>query len=239
MISAIKDTKSLVILMVDLVEFPCSIWPGLIDIIGPKRPLFVVGNKVDLLPQDSRKYLNNIKESLERYLIESGFTHNNIQHTCLISAETNYGIEDLITNLHRIWENKGDVYLVGCTNVGKSTLFNALLRSDYCKVQASNIIKRATASIWPGTTLRMLKFPIFRPSYERMYIRTQRIHEENRKLREARKTSLKHAVMTGGSQQTTLIGHLGEITRRQKCVYFEFKTIEFNFRSNLLRETQC
>lgn len=52
----------------------------------------------------------------------------------LISAQTGYGVEELITKLHSIWENKGDVYLIGCTNVGKSTLFNALLRSDYCKV---------------------------------------------------------------------------------------------------------
>lgn len=32
------------------------------------------------------------------------------------------------------------------------------------KVKASNIIQKATASEWPGTTIRMLKFPILRPS---------------------------------------------------------------------------
>jgi ribosome biogenesis GTPase A len=51
----------------------------------------------------------------------------------------------------------GDVYLVGCTNVGKSTLFNALLQSDYCKVKAVDLIQRATTSPWPGTTLNLLK----------------------------------------------------------------------------------
>jgi ribosome biogenesis GTPase A len=51
----------------------------------------------------------------------------------------------------------GDVYILGCTNVGKSTLFNALLQSDYCKVKAVDLIQRATTSLWPGTTVNLLK----------------------------------------------------------------------------------
>lgn len=41
-----RYVKSLVILMVDLLDFPCSVWPGIVDIIGTKRPLFIVANKV-------------------------------------------------------------------------------------------------------------------------------------------------------------------------------------------------
>ena len=44
----------------------------------------------------------------------------------------------------------GQVFILGCTNAGKSTLFNALLSSDFCSVDARDILKRATASIWPG-----------------------------------------------------------------------------------------
>lgn len=47
----------------------------------------------------------------------------------------------------------GNVYLLGNTNVGKSTLFNALLQSDYCKSRAREIIHRATVSVWPGMSL--------------------------------------------------------------------------------------
>lgn len=32
--------------MVDLLDFPCSIWPGIVDIIGTDRPIIIVGNKV-------------------------------------------------------------------------------------------------------------------------------------------------------------------------------------------------
>jgi ribosome biogenesis GTPase A len=55
----------------------------------------------------------------------------------------------------------GDVYLLGCTNVGKSTLFNALLQSDYCKVKAVDLIQRATTSPWPGTTINLLKLSAY------------------------------------------------------------------------------
>lgn len=209
MISAISDKRALAVIMVDLMDFPCSIWPGIVDIIGTKRPVFIVGNKVDLLPQDSHKYLDHVRNCLEKSVIDAGLTATNIKHTCLISAETNYGVEDLITNLHNVWACKGDIYLVGCTNVGKSTLFNALLKSDLCKSKASNIIKRVTASIWPGTTMRMLKFPILRPSQMVLFERMKRLHSENRKLREDRKL-LRDQAKTGQTAQTTLIGHIGK-----------------------------
>lgn len=72
----------------------------------------------------------------------------------------------------------GDVYLVGCTNAGKSTLFNALLQSDYCKVQAVDLIQRATTSPWPGTTLSCLKFPILNPTGWRKFRRMTRLKEQ-------------------------------------------------------------
>lgn len=209
LISSIQDKFGLVVLMVDLIDFPCSIWPKIVDILGPTRPVFVVGNKVDLLPQDSKRYLDHIRACLEQSLIDAGFTASNIKHTCLISAETNYGVEDLITNLHQIWGHRGDVYLVGCTNVGKSTLFNALLRSDYCKAKARNIVKRATTSIWPGTTLRMLKFPILRPSYVRMFERNRRLNSERRQYKEQLRMR-KEQVKTGGTPEATLMGHIGK-----------------------------
>lgn len=155
MISNVKDETSLFILMVDLTDFPCSLWPNIIEVIGKKRPVIVVGNKVDLLPQDSREYLDHIKSCLSDGLVDFGITEANLKEICLISSETNYGVEDLVTTLYDVWPNKGNVYLIGNTNVGKSTLFNALMRSDYCKVKARNLIKRATSSVWPGTTLKM------------------------------------------------------------------------------------
>lgn len=81
----------------------------------------------------------------------------------------------------------GDVYLVGCTNVGKSSLFNTLLRSDYCKVQAADLIRRATISPWPGTTLNVLKFPILNPVRWRLWMRTQRLMAERESIADVAK----------------------------------------------------
>uniref|UniRef100_A0A8D8AE42 Nitric oxide-associated protein 1 n=1 Tax=Culex pipiens TaxID=7175 RepID=A0A8D8AE42_CULPI len=216
MISSIRDKRALVLLMVDLLDFPCSIWPGLSDILGPKRSIIVVGNKVDLLPRDSPGYLDTIRDTLTRAIVSSGFERNNIRHVALVSAATGFGVEELITKLHNVWGSRGDVYLVGCTNVGKSTLFNALLASDLCKVQATDLVQRATACPWPGTTLRMLKFPILRPSDYRLFLRTKRLQSERVKQIEEEKLRKQQARQTGSTKFATLIGHIGQTFLKEK-----------------------
>lgn len=213
LISSIRDRFALAILMVDLTDLPNSIWPNIVDIIGPKRPVIIVGNKIDLLPRDSSAHLGHVLEYLRTAATESGIARTNIKHTCLISAETGYGIEELITKLHNVWSYRGDVYLLGCTNVGKSTLFNALLRSDYCKSTASDLISKATASQWPGTTMRMLKFPIMRPNDWRMYVRTKRILSQRGRLAEAEKLRRDQAQQTRRTEHATLIGHIDRTFR--------------------------
>ncbi|XP_058128330.1 nitric oxide-associated protein 1 [Anopheles ziemanni] len=216
MISSIKDKKALAVLLVDLLDFPCSIWPGLAEILGPNRPILVAGNKVDLLPQPSRGYLENVRQCLTKSIIDSGFARSNIKHVSLISANTGYGVEELITRIHNIWGTRGDVYLVGCTNVGKSTLFNALLRSDLCKVLAADLVQRATASPWPGTTIRMLKFPILRPSDFRLYQRTQRLQQLRDEQRAEQQLRQQQAKTSGNAKYATLIGHIGRTFEKEK-----------------------
>ncbi|XP_068145443.1 nitric oxide-associated protein 1 [Drosophila tropicalis] len=178
-ISRIQDKFALAIVLVDLLDFPSSIWPGMLRVLGSKRPVFLVGNKVDLLPRDSNSYMNHVRSCLAQEFIKHGGGQGmNIKHVSLISAKTGYGIEELITQLHNIWAYKGDVYLLGCTNVGKSTLFNILLNSDYCRPEASDLVPRATTCPWPGTTLKLLRFPILRPSDLRIYQRFKRLFSE-------------------------------------------------------------
>lgn len=57
-----RNVKSLVILMVDLLDFPCSIWPGIVDIIGTDRPIIIVGNKVNKLFIYELCYVFNLME---------------------------------------------------------------------------------------------------------------------------------------------------------------------------------
>jgi ribosome biogenesis GTPase A len=201
---------------VDLLDFPGSIFYNLSEILGPKRPIFIVGNKVDLIPKDHPDYLNHIKRCLKGEAVKMGFQDKFIKHVALISATTGYGVEELITQLHNLWKYKGDVYLIGCTNVGKSSLFNALLGSDYCKVDASDLVHRATACPWPGTTLRMLKFPILNPSDFRLFLRTKRLqHEFKMKIAENQLRKIQ-AQKTKSIQHATLIGHIGRTFEKPK-----------------------
>jgi hypothetical protein len=139
----------------------------------------VLGNKVDLLPQDAPGYLQRLRERLWNDCVRAGLllapghqgpqlpegdkpldgeensnpsarSRTVVRDVRLISAKTGYGVEELISALQRSWRYRGDVFLVGATNAGKSTLFNTLLESDYCTVKGTEAIDRATISPWPG-----------------------------------------------------------------------------------------
>ncbi|PIC47263.1 hypothetical protein B9Z55_006675 [Caenorhabditis nigoni] len=177
-----KQPESLVVLVVDVTDLPGSIYPKLAQIVGARRPMIVVGNKVDLLPPDAKTgYMWRFKKTVERAVEKAGLLeHFNILHTALVSAKTGYGIEELITEIYLKYTNvklgmRGDIFLVGCTNAGKSTMFNALLQSDLCKVRAVDLVDRATTSIWPGTTISLLKFPVMKPGPYRLEMRRRRL----------------------------------------------------------------
>ncbi|MBN3271185.1 NOA1 protein, partial [Polyodon spathula] len=117
-VSGIRAEKALVLLIVDLLDLPNSIISGLLDLVGERKNIVVLGNKVDLLPGDSQNYLKRIKEQLFQYCVKEGiYTGNNIKDVNLVSAKTGYGIENLISSLQKSWKYKGDVYLVGSTTL--------------------------------------------------------------------------------------------------------------------------
>ncbi|KRY85587.1 Nitric oxide-associated protein 1 [Trichinella pseudospiralis] len=172
----------LIVLIVDLLDFPCSLLKSLPALLGSNKSMIVVANKVDLLSRNLDQFnVEKAEKMLFEHLKDIGFCdHFNVMHTAVISAKTGWGVEKLITFIQRKWGVKGDIYLVGCTNAGKSTLFNTFLQSDMCKVQAVDLIERATASLWPGTTLNLLKFPVLNPTARRLAIREARLRKMER-----------------------------------------------------------
>lgn len=74
MVQSVKDKVALVVLMVDLLDFPCSIWPEMVKLIGKNQPVIVVGNKVDMLPKDSKNFLKHIEKRLRDSVIDAGIT---------------------------------------------------------------------------------------------------------------------------------------------------------------------
>uniref|UniRef100_A0A8C4GQR4 Nitric oxide associated 1 n=1 Tax=Dicentrarchus labrax TaxID=13489 RepID=A0A8C4GQR4_DICLA len=207
----IRPLKALVLLIVDLLDVPDSIVPDLPDLVGTNKHVVVLGNKIDLLPGDSPNYLQRIKRQLVRYCEDAGFG-GQVTDIHLISAKTGYGIEGLISSLQQSWKYKGDVYLVGSANAGKSTLFNTLLESDYCKSKVPDAIHKATISPWPGTTLNLLKFPIINPTPYRMFRRQERLNEASRQteseLSQDEVKRLQHF-----SRQGYLMGRVGRTFR--------------------------
>ena len=186
-ISHLKKKKAIVILVVDLTDFPGSVWPNILELIGTNKRVILVGNKVDLLPQDSFGYISTIQDSMVRTFKQKCKTEAELDpkllDSILVSARTGFNIEKLITMVFKHWKERekhlgGDIYLVGTTNVGKSSIFNALLDSDLCDAKALNRIDKATIAPVPGTTLNLLKFPIMRPEPGRLSMRYARLRDE-------------------------------------------------------------
>ena len=59
-VEQIKDQKALVILMVDLADFPGSVRPDIMEVLGGNKSVILVENKVDLLLPDSKDYIKRI-----------------------------------------------------------------------------------------------------------------------------------------------------------------------------------
>ena len=195
----LKYKKAIVILVVDLMDFPGSVWPNILDLIGSDKRIILVGNKVDLLPQDSPNYLKRIRESMERTFVQKckeGLDRKPVfLESILVSARTGYNVELLISKVFQHWREKadhlgGDVYLVGTTNVGKSSIFNLLLESDLCDVKALNRIDKATIAPVPGTTMNLLKFPIMRPEPSSLSLRYKRLKQDHQVINRSERERL-------------------------------------------------
>ncbi len=220
-IQHLHTKRALVLVVVDLLDFPGSVWPGLLDLLGTQKRIILVGNKVDLLPQDSVDYLKRVEKAMKAVFLQKcndGLIsyEPDIIDSCLISARTGFNVEALIDIIYKSWKtgryyNGADIYLVGTTNVGKSSVFNALLESDMCKVNAVDCVEKAMTSPVPGTTLNLLKFPIMRPDPHRINERFQRLKvtrhvykiEEEERIEMLRKhKDRKYAVVRGPVEMT-------------------------------------
>uniref|UniRef100_A0AC35TXZ0 Nitric oxide-associated protein 1 n=1 Tax=Rhabditophanes sp. KR3021 TaxID=114890 RepID=A0AC35TXZ0_9BILA len=211
-----QKEEALILLVVDMTDLPFSIYEQLPKIIGQRKPVIVIGNKIDLLPPDAQiGYLKNFRNVLYKTLEDIGFKDQfNILHTTLVSAKTGYGIEDLITQIYLKWSNikgsiRNNMYLIGSTNAGKSSLFNAFLQSDLCKMRAMDLIERAAASPWPGTTMNLLKFPVMNPTSHQTEIRKRRLLKVSAWAQKEGRSARMMLRDTGEARFATLMGSVG------------------------------
>ncbi len=108
-----------------------------LDYVDRFKNVLIVLTKKDLLPKSTKDYklIDYIKKHTNNYLdIE------------VVSAVKNYNLDNLLNKIKKYSNNK-EIYFVGMTNSGKSTLINSLIK-NYTE---DNI--EITTSIYPSTTL--------------------------------------------------------------------------------------
>ncbi|AUC24480.1 ribosome biogenesis GTPase YqeH [Streptococcus uberis] len=143
----VGDSDALVVNVVDIFDFNGSIIPGLSRFVAGNDVL-LVGNKKDILPK-------SVKDSkVTQWLIERAYEEGlRPVDVFLTSAQNKYAIKELISRIDQLRKGR-DVYVVGVTNVGKSTLINAIIQEI---TGDKDII---TTSRFPGTTLDKIEIPL-------------------------------------------------------------------------------
>lgn len=147
LLSHIRDTKALIVYVVDIFDVNGSIIPGLHRFVGD-NPIMLVGNKEDVLPSSLRR--NKLQDWLRQQVNQAGIRP---VATMLVSAKKNHQVEALLDEIDRRRGDR-DVYVVGVTNVGKSTLINQILK---LRTGVQDLI---TTSRFPGTTLDQIEIPL-------------------------------------------------------------------------------
>ncbi|HLS20933.1 MAG TPA: ribosome biogenesis GTPase YqeH [Bacillota bacterium] len=147
MVSSLQHTDGLIVYIVDLFDVTGSIIYNLPRIIGNK-PIILVGNKLDLLPKSTNH--RKIDHWLRRTANESGIS---VTDVFLISSTKGHGIRHLTEAIEKYRKGR-DVYVVGVTNVGKSTMINHLIE------QTTGHKEVITTSYFPGTTLGFIQIPL-------------------------------------------------------------------------------
>lgn len=146
-LQGIANTNSLVVQVIDLFDMDGSWIPGIHRHIG-RNPLLLLANKFDVFPRSVK--WGRVKDWVRDYAKERGVIPIDV---IPISAMKGEYMEEAVEAIDR--HRKGrDVYIVGASNVGKSTFLNRLLR-DF-----SDLDREITTSPYPGTTLNTIQIPL-------------------------------------------------------------------------------
>lgn len=146
-LNEIGKKDALIVMIVDIFDFNGSWIPGMHRFVGGNK-ILLVGNKVDLLPRAVKhnKLINWMKQEAKELGLRP-------EEVFLVSAAKGYFIKETAAAIDE-WRDGRDVYVVGCTNVGKSTFINRIIKEV---TGEGDVI---TTSHFPGTTLDIIKIPL-------------------------------------------------------------------------------
>ncbi|KAJ3299015.1 hypothetical protein HK104_010097 [Borealophlyctis nickersoniae] len=136
-----------VVVIVDVVDFPGSLLKDVPSLVGMGKKMILVGNKADLLPEDVPR--QDVKKWLRK--VSKGRGYEAWDDVLLVSAATGNGMFELVQSIVAARKDGDeDVFLVGCANVGKSAVVNAMRKMAGMDAGGS------TTSRMPGTTVGMI-----------------------------------------------------------------------------------
>ena len=127
-----------------LVVYLTSVLNLNLEYIEKFNNVIIVLTKKDLLPKSVKDY------KLINYVSKITSNYKDIE---VISTIKNYNLDNLMSKIKKYSNNK-EVYFVGMTNSGKSTLINKIIKN----YTDSNI--EVTTSIYPSTTLNKIELNI-------------------------------------------------------------------------------
>ncbi len=147
MLHELNQEDALIVNVVDIFDFNGSVVSGIQRFAG-NNPVLFVANKTDLLPKSLKQ--GKLRQWITEQAHSFGIRPKNVH---LISALSRQSVEAFMEALEEEREGKS-VYIVGTTNVGKSTLINQIIQ---IATEAENTI---TTSYFPGTTLGKIEIPL-------------------------------------------------------------------------------
>ena len=140
-LKSVSETKDLVLYITDLLNLEKDL-DEIRNMFTNKMILIL--NKKDVFPKSVKE------EKLIKYLKDKGV---HFEEIIVISAIKNYNIDYLLKRI-KFHQTSKNVYVVGHTNAGKSSLINKLIRNY------SNSSQELTMSPLPSTTLNTVKIDI-------------------------------------------------------------------------------
>ena len=134
-------------MIIDIFDIEGSLIPQIPKLTN-YNDLIIIANKTDLLPK-------SVKEPKLLHHLRKIIADNEMKplDVLLMSAVKYKNIDAIIEKIMKRAKGK-DIYIVGATNVGKSTFINTLLKS-YADSKRDII----TVSFFAGTTLNLIKIP--------------------------------------------------------------------------------
>ena len=140
-LKSINNTNDLVLYVVDILNIEQDL-KNIKEYIN--NDMILVLNKKDALPRSVKD------EKIISYIKNLGIDFKDI---IIISANKNYNIDHLLSRI-KYYQTSKDVYVVGSTNSGKSTLINTLIKNY------SDNKEELTISAMPSTTLNKVNITL-------------------------------------------------------------------------------